>query len=112
MAPQKLLTKAMIKNIPMLYTTEHQPMGERMVTAKFFHPLTKFTYYVLEFDGNNTFFGICKRAGVELDYITLADLRNMRILGLIAERDLSWEPTKVKDIPELSTWLHRWEHIE
>ena len=41
--------------LPPLYSQEHET--DPMVMYKFFHPLSNMTWYAIEFDGEDIFFG-------------------------------------------------------
>ena len=105
----KLMTKEVAKLIPKLGETDGKPMTERTVPVKFFDPTGRFTYYVLEYDGDDTLFGYCvSPLGAdcdELGYASLAELQAVKgRLGLGLERDLHWDPKTplVKAVPELA----------
>lgn len=44
----KLLTKAIEKKLPALYTTEETPMADKRIVVKFFDPTGSYTWYVVE----------------------------------------------------------------
>lgn len=87
----QLLTKALRAQLPPLYTTEHQP--DPLVVCKFFLPASNWTWYAIEFDGVDTFFGFVDGLEPELGYFRLAELTSLRgQLGLPVERDLYFQP--------------------
>lgn len=93
----KLLTKALRETIPALYATEDLSESEKTIPVKFFDPGGRGTWYVIEFDGNDTLFCYVRSPlgpdGDELGYASLAELTGLRNrLGLPLERDLSWKP--------------------
>ncbi len=49
----QLLTNELRAHLPALYTTEHQ--SDPVVQCKFFTPDSNWTWFVLEFDGDDTF---------------------------------------------------------
>jgi hypothetical protein len=77
--------------------------GEAIAYVKFFTPDSSFTWYALEFDGNDRFFGLVDGQCKELGYFSLSELETVRgPLGLSIERDLYWKPTKLCEIaPEM-----------
>jgi hypothetical protein len=87
----KLMTEELRKKIPKLYSqeTEKNPL----VYAKFFSPDSSWTWYALEFDGEDTFFGYVDGFEPELGYFSLSEMESVKgPLGLKIERDLYWEP--------------------
>ncbi len=93
----KLLTQELRKNIPKLYSQED--VKDPIVVAKFFTPWTNWTWYVLEFDGDDTFFGYVDGLVPELGYFTLSELEEVTSpFGLKIERDLHWTPKKLSEV--------------
>lgn len=87
----KLLTKAIAKKLPKLYSQDNNP--DPMLVVKFFTPDSNWTWYAIEFDGEDTFFGYVEGFEAELGYFSLSELSNARgPLGLPIERDLYWHP--------------------
>ena len=93
-----LLTKANRSSLPPLYAQEKA--GEKAVAyVKFFTPDSSWTWYAMEFDGNDTFFGLVDGHEKELGYFSLTELKSVRGgLGLPIERDLYFEPTKINEL--------------
>lgn len=107
MATQKLMTAELRKALPALYANENKPLDEALVIAKFFNPYGAGTFYITEFDGEDTMFGFVAlgMGGDEWGYISLSELmsikariggREMPFQGI--ERDTSWRPTKWADV--------------
>ena len=102
----KLLTKALRKQIPSLYSTEDQE--DPIVQAKFFTPDSSWTWYVTEFDGEDIFFGYVLGHEAEFGYFSLSELESVRgPLGLPIERDLHFEPTKLSTVKKQEARLRR-----
>lgn len=94
----KLLTKAVLKRLQPLGSTDGQGM-DAIAQAKFFTPDSNWTFYATEFDGVDTFYGMIFGHEQEMDYASLAALQRARgPLRLPMERDLYFEPTKLSDI--------------
>ena len=95
----KLLTKAIEKKLPKLYSQED--VKDPVVQVKFFDPTGSFTWYVLEFDGEDLFFGkvfshLCPEG--ELGYFSLSELKSVkRPMGLGIERDIYFEPKPLSE---------------
>ena len=85
----KLMTKAIEKRIPGLYSTELVPVAEKIVHVKFFTPDSSWTWYAVEYDPEEEiFFGYVDGHDTEWGYFSLAELEVRRgPLGLHIERD-------------------------
>lgn len=89
-----LLTDDIRRTLPPLYATEND--DDPLVHAKFFTPDGQWTWYAIEFDGDDTFYGFVKGLEDELGYFSLRELQEVRgKLGLPVERDLSFEPARL-----------------
>ena len=98
----KLLTQEVRKQLPLLYSQEKLG-GKAIVHVKFFTPDSNWTWWVTEFDGEDTFFGLVQGHCKELGYFSLSELKSVRgPLNLPIERDLYWQPKTLEEIaPEL-----------
>lgn len=95
----KLLTKELEAKLPPLYATDG--LGyEAIAQVKFFTPDSNWTWYATEYDPiEKMFFGLVDGFEKELGYFSLKELEVIRgALGLHVERDLYFEPTKIKDL--------------
>jgi hypothetical protein len=101
----KLLTKEIRKKLLPLYATENLPAGDAVAVLKLFTPWTSWTWYCVEFDGEDLLWGLADGHCKELGYFSLKELQAIRgPLGLTIERDLHWTPKPLKEIaPELFT---------
>lgn len=91
----KLLTKTIEKKIPAIGKQDGLD-DEAIVHVKFFDPCGSWTWYVLEYDGEDTFFGLIDGHEPEYGYFSKIELESIRRpFGLKIERDLSWRPTKI-----------------
>ena len=77
--------------------------GKAVVYLKFFTPDSSWTWYVLEYDGNDLFFGLVDGLEREMGYFSLAELQSVKgPMGLGIERDLHWQPKTLEEIaPEM-----------
>jgi hypothetical protein len=100
----KLLTKEIREKLPELYAQEAKG-GKAVVYTKFFMPSVSWVWYVLEFDGQDTFFGLVDGHCKELGYFSLSELEQLKgPFGLPVERDLYFKPKMLEQIaPELFT---------
>ena len=93
----KLITEALKKKLPPLYSTE----GERdpLVVCKFFLPDFHWTWFAIEYDGRDTFFGWVRGDFPELGYFSLTELKSIRgKLGLPIERDRYFKPCRLSEV--------------
>jgi len=98
----KLLTKEILNKLPKLYSTDGIPLNEKLVVCKFFTPDSVYSYFAVEYDGVDRFFGYVCGAEKEWGYFSLRELTETRgKLGLPIERDKFFKPAKVKDIEEI-----------
>ncbi len=87
----RLLTADLRRKLPRLGATANTQ--DPCVICKFFDPCGAFTWYVIEFDGDDTFFGLVQGQEEELGYFSLAELQSVKNwLGLGIERDLYFDP--------------------
>lgn len=88
-----LLPQSIKNQLPPLYSQENTP--DPTAHVKYFHPCSSFTWYAIEFDGKDLFFGkvishMCP--GGELGYFSLSELQSIKVMGLKIERDLYFQP--------------------
>jgi Protein of unknown function (DUF2958) len=96
----KLLTEAILKQLPPLGATEEQ--ADPLVICKFFYPDFSWTWYAIEFDRKDTFFGYVAGFECELGYFSLSELIDNRgKLGLPIERDIYFTPQPLSEIRKL-----------
>jgi hypothetical protein len=82
----QLLTDELRKKLPPLYATEGE--SDPLVVAKFFLPATEWTWYAIEFDGKDIFFGYVVGHYPEPGYFSLHELEAVRgPYDLAVERD-------------------------
>ncbi len=89
--------------IPKLYSTEKQLIGDRTAYARYFFPMGAYTAYLLEYDPKERlgFGAVTMGYGWELGYMSLDEMEEVKIHGLGIERDLYFSPTKLHEIAEL-----------
>ena len=100
----KLLTKELRRKLPPLYSQDGKG-GKAIARVKFFSPSGSWTWYGVEFDGEDRFFGLVDGHFKELGYFSLSELESVNgPMGLPIERDLYWKPKTLEEIaPELFT---------
>ena len=93
----ELLTQELIEKLPRIGQAEHE--ADPVAYCKFFTPDSCWTWYVLEYDGEDLFFGWVVGFEKEYGYFTLSELRGVRgVLGLPVERDLYFSPKRLSQI--------------
>ena len=96
----QLLTKEIRTKLPALYTQENE--NDPMVICKFFTGWTNWTWYGIEFDGQDLFFGYVLGHEAELGYFRLSELQGLKgPKGLSIERDMYFNPCKLSEIKKL-----------
>ena len=93
----ELVTQEVRDALPGLHTSS----GERhdLVPIKFFDPTGSWTWYVIEFDGEDTFFGYVDGNYPEFGYFSLKELSEVEgMLGIGIERDINWQPKTIGEI--------------
>lgn len=92
-----LMTKELRAALPPLSSTEHE--SDPIARVKFFTPWSDWTWFGLEFDGEDTFFGLVDGFESELGYFSLTELEEARgPCGLRIERDLYFQPTPLSEL--------------
>lgn len=100
----KLLTKDILKRLPKLGATDGQG-PKALVVAKFFNPAGSGTWYAVEFDGEDTFYGLAHIHEAELGYFSLMELSQFRgRFGLGIERDRGWRVRELGEVMAENGW--------
>ena len=98
----KLLTKALIKQMPTLDESASLRIEEQFVYAKLFNPVGAGTWYLTSYTEGDLAFGFVNLGDsqmAELGYIDLEELANLRLpFGLKIERDMHFEKTPLKEV--------------
>ena len=93
----KLLTKEILSKLPPLYSQENNP--DPTVQVKFFDPCGSWTWYGIEFDGKDQFFGLVDGFEEELGYFSLSELASVKNkMGLGIERDRYFKPKPLSEV--------------
>tara|TARA_R100000458_G_C8272049_1_gene246856 strand:- start:429 stop:731 length:303 start_codon:yes stop_codon:yes gene_type:complete len=86
----QLLTKQIKKRAKPLGATDGDEL--KPVLVKYFTPWSNWTWYAVEFDGDDLFFGYVEGHDNEWGYFSLSDLESIDgPFGLKVERDLFFE---------------------
>lgn len=113
----KLLTKTLRKKLPPLNATANEP--DPMVICKFFYPDFSWTWFAIEYDGDDIFFGLVDGLVVELGFFSKnkLEVNNPGVLGLPIERDKYFKPSRVEEPVHMPTQpiplndLEVWQHL-
>jgi hypothetical protein len=95
----RLLTEPIAARIPKLYETENIALPDKVAQAKFFHPVSNWTWYVIEYDGQDTCWGLVVGHETEFGYFSLRELSETLGIGLPIEQDSYFRPTQLQDLP-------------
>ena len=96
----KLLTKAIIKQLPALGATDDQGT-QALAQVKFFTPDSSWTWYAAEFDAKDIFYGLVIGHYKEYGTFSLSELQSVRgALRLPVERDRHFRPTPLGALSE------------
>ena len=101
MRRHKLMTEEIRKRLPKLNETEDTPIEEKIAQVKFFSPYNGWRWYAVEFDGDDTFFGLVDGFEVEWGYFSYSELASVALAGNTlpaVERDCSFNPTHILQI--------------
>lgn len=95
----KLLTKELEAKLPPLYSQDGKG-DDALALVKFFTPDSSWTWYATEYDPvERVFFGLVDGLEKELGYFSLDELESVKgPLGLRIERDIYFEPTRIKEL--------------
>ena len=95
-----LLTQEINGTLKPLYNSEKHPEMEAIAQVKFFSPYSQWTWYAIEFDGEDTFWGLVDGFEMEYGYFSYSELEAVTVFGGVpaVERDCHWSPRPVKEI--------------
>ena len=91
------------KQLPKLYSTEKELIGDKIAYARYFFPMGAYTAYLLEYDPKSRigFGAVTMGYGWELGNMSLDEMEGVKVRGLGIERDLYFSPKKLHEIAEL-----------
>ena len=99
---KQLVPQDIVERLPEIGETDGQE--DPLLEVKFFYPDFDWTWYAMEFDGKDLFFGLVEGFEKELGYFTLSELmENRGKLGLEIERDFHFKPIPLsKKLPKVT----------
>ena len=93
----KLLTNDVLKRLPKIGETAD--VLDPLLVVKFFYPDFSWTWYAIEFDGEDLFYGYVVGDESELGYFRLSELtENRGKLGCQIERDRYFRPCRLSEL--------------
>lgn len=100
----KLMTKEIAARMPKMRSSEGVPADKKIAHVKFFFPMGRGTWYGVEYDGVDEFYGyVVSPLGSDCDewgYFTLSELESVVVMGLHIERDLYFKPQPIQPLIE------------
>ena len=91
----RLINETIVKDVPKIYG-QRDRIFEAIAYIKFFTPDSFWSWYVLEFDGSDMFYGLVIGLEEEFGYFSLYEIEEIRgPLGLRIERDIYFIPAKI-----------------
>jgi hypothetical protein len=97
MTIDELLPPSVRDSLPPIGATETE--ADPLCRVKFFYPDFSWTWYGIEFDGDDLFFGLVDGFEKELGYFRLSELtENSGKWGLEIERDCGFVPTRLSEL--------------
>ena len=110
-----LVSKAVQKQVPALYATDDELLGDRTAYARYFHPMSSYTSYLLEYDPKQKLgFGLTTMGYEwELGYMSVEEMQSVKVMGLGIERDIHFRPKPLSQIEELKEYIgENYTHAE
>ena len=105
----QMLTNVIRAKLPVLNETDGVPAAEKVCVVKYFQPWGSWTWYAVEFDGKDIFFGLVDGFELEWGNFSLQELQSVQgPVGLTIERDLYFGMPKMKDITALKGRESSW----
>ena len=98
----KLITEEIRRRLPPIGSQDGKG-GKAVAQLKLFTPSSSWTWFIVEWDGEDICFGLVEGHEKELGYFSLKELESVRgPFGLPIERDIHWQPKTIEEIaPEM-----------
>jgi len=95
----ELLTEELKRKLPKLYSQDGKKPEDVKIIVKFFTPDFSWSWYAIEYDQKDTFFGYVRGMENELGYFTLSELESVKgPMGMHIERDLHFYDHTLKEV--------------
>lgn len=99
------LPAEMRQRLPAIFATQND--SDPIAQVKLFTPWSSWTWYLLEYDGDDLAFAWVEGHDAELGYVSLRELANLvGPMGLRVECDLSFTPAKVSTLRRIENIVH------
>ena len=99
-------SKIQLSKIPKLYSTEDIPCKNKKIYMHFF--IGGSDWYITEFDGDDTMFGYAilndDTEMAEWGYVSLSELKKIKMGFVEVDREIHWKKTKAEDIPKIKCY--------
>ena len=96
-------TKERLSSIPSLYSTEHQPLGNKLIYLHFF--IGSCDWFIAEYDGSDLFFGYTILNGdtqnAEWGYISFSELKSLKIGFCEIDCDQFWRVKPASEVKKI-----------
>lgn len=97
---RKLLIRDLRKVLPPIMSTDHQELGAK-ARVKLVHPVSKWIWYLVEFDGERQFFGVVVGSCTELCTFYWSDLMaHENTYGAAFEIDANFSPRTIRELED------------
>jgi len=97
----RLLTKSIRSKLPELLKQDNKG-DEAIAYVKYFAPWSNLSWFAIEFDGDDTFFGMVSGDYIEYGSFSLPELESIRgPCGLRVERDKFFAPMSLGSIKKM-----------
>lgn len=101
----ELLPPDMRSRLPAIHATQSDV--DPIAQVKLFNPWSSWTWYLLEYDGEDLAFAWVEGHAAELGYVSLRELASLvGPMGLRVECDLSFMPAKVSTLRRIDNMVH------
>lgn len=109
----ELLPQEIAKKLPAIGATGE--VKDPMVQVKFFTPWAGWTWYAIEYDGKDIFYGWVVGLEKEFGSFSLKELESIEgPFGLWIERDINFDPRPISEVMKEhgATWYHPHTHLD
>lgn len=110
-----LMPVGLAKQVPPIGAAqEDTPIKDVVAYGRYFHPMSAYTSYITEYDPEKQIaFGLTNLGyGWEFGSMSLKEMDKVEVRGLGIERDLSFKPTTLGEIRELSEFIRAFSVTE
>lgn len=99
----ELMPKSIERNIPPLYATEQQKLGDKIVHAKLFTPWSNWTWYVIEYNPKERLcWGLVEGLETEWGFFSLDEIEEVEgPVGVKIERDIHFSSNTVRQLVKM-----------